>query len=478
MAEVRAPVAPWWGGGLETGLRFHDTMTRRPEPFSPVAPGEVRLYTCGPTVYDHAHIGNFRAYVWEDSLRRFLRHRGFRVTQVMNLTDVDDKTIRNAQAAGVSLDDYTRAYIEGFFQDLDALLIERAEVYPRATRHVPEMVALARRLMDRGHTYESQGSLYFRIGTFDGYGKLSHLDPEGIRPGASVESDEYEKDDVRDFVLWKARRPEEPFWETELGAGRPGWHLECSAMSMKYLGETFDIHTGAVDNIFPHHENEIAQSEAATGVPFVRLWMHCEHLIVDGEKMSKSKGNFYTLRDLLARGLDPRAIRYFLQTAHYRKQLNFTLEGVAQATAALTRLDDFDDRLRREPAGRPGNLESSAREAAARAEAALQDDLNLPEALGVGFDLLREANTAFDRGEGSEEERRALGAFFEELRYLVGIPRAEVDLSSEIEDLIRQRQEARAARDFARADRIRDDLLRRGIVLEDTAQGVRWKRRT
>jgi cysteinyl-tRNA synthetase len=479
MAEIRVPSAPWWGGGLEAGLRFHNTMTRSVEPFTPVAPGEVRLYTCGPTVYDHAHIGNFRAYVWEDSLRRFLRHRGFRVTQVMNLTDVDDKTIRNSLAAGVTLDEYTQKYIGGFFQDLDALNIERAEIYPRATRHVPEMIDLCRRLIGRGHTYESQGSVYFRIASFDGYGRLSHLDPEGMRPGASgVESDEYEKDDARDFVLWKARRPGEPFWPSELGEGRPGWHLECSAMSMKYLGETFDIHTGAVDNIFPHHENEIAQSEAATGVPFVRLWMHCEHLIVDGEKMSKSKGNFHTLRDLLARGLDPRAIRYFLQTAHYRKQLNFTLEGVAQAAAALTRLDDFSDRLDREPPGRPGGLEARTREAASAAEQGLQDDLNLPEALGAAFDLLREANTAFDRGEGSAAERQALRAFFEELRYLVGVPRAAVDLSAEIEELIRQRQEARAARDFSRADRIRDELLQRDIVLEDTPQGVRWKRRT
>ncbi|MGH9870769.1 MAG: cysteine--tRNA ligase [Candidatus Polarisedimenticolia bacterium] len=453
-------------------------MSRKLEPLLPVVPGEVRMYTCGPTVYDHAHIGNFRAYVWEDALRRFLRHRGFRVTQIMNLTDVDDKTIRNAEAAGVPLDDYTRTYIDGFFEDLDTLHIERAEIYPRATRHVPEMVALCRRLIDRGHTYESQGSVYFRIATFDPYGRLSHLDPEGMRPGARGESDEYEKDDVRDFVLWKARKEEEPFWDSELGPGRPGWHLECSAMSMKYLGETFDIHTGAVDNIFPHHENEIAQSEAATGATFVRLWMHCEHLIVDGEKMSKSRGNFYTLRDLLSRGLDPRAIRYFLLTAHYRKQLNFTLDGVGQAAAALTRLDDFCDRLDREPPGRPADLSARVRAAAARAEEALGDDLNIPEALGAAFDLLREANAAFDRGEGSLEERRDIGAFFEELRYLLGVTRTAVSISDEIEDLIRRREEARRGRDFSTADRIRDELLSRGIVLEDTSQGVRWKRRS
>ncbi|HKY34173.1 MAG TPA: cysteine--tRNA ligase [Candidatus Polarisedimenticolia bacterium] len=466
-----------WGGGLERGIRFHDTMTRRLEPLEPLVPGEVRLYTCGPTVYDFAHIGNFRCYVWEDTLRRFLRHRGLRVVQVMNLTDVDDKTIRNAAAAGVALDEYTRAYIDAFFEDLDTLGFERAEIYPRATRHVAEMVALCRGLIARGHTYESQGSIYFRIASFPSYGRLSRLDPEGMRPGARGESDEYEKDDVRDFVLWKARKEGEPFWESELGPGRPGWHLECSAMSMKYLGESFDIHTGAVDNIFPHHENEIAQSEAATGRPFVRRWMHCEHLIVDGEKMSKSKGNFYTLRDLLAKGLAPRAIRYFLLTAHYRKQLNFTLEGVAQAAAALERLEAFEDRLGREPAGRPGELLRAVERAAARAEAALEDDLNVPGALGAAFDLVRDANSAFDRGEGSAAEREALAGFLQELRYLLGTPAGRDSLSQDVDALIRRREEARGARDFAAADRIRDELAARGIVLEDTPQGVRWRRK-
>jgi len=471
------PDDPMGSTSASGGVRFFNTMSRRLEPFVPQAERQVSMYTCGPTVYDHAHIGNFRCYVWEDALRRFLKHRGFAVTQVMNITDVDDKTIRNAAAAGVSLDDYTGPYIDGFFEDLDALNIERAEVYPRATRHVPEMVAICRRLIERDHTYESQGSLYFKIATFSDYGKLSHIDLAGILPGARVESDEYEKDDARDFVLWKARKGDEPHWETELGDGRPGWHLECSAMSMKYLGESFDIHTGAVDNIFPHHENEIAQSEAATGRPFVRYWMHCEHLIVDGEKMSKSKGNFFTLRDLLARGLEPRAIRYFLLSAHYRKQLNFTLEGVRQASAALTRLDDFADRLDREPPGRGGSLAGTLAQIGPRFEAAMNDDLNTAEALGATFDLLRETNAALDRGEGTAPDRESIAAFFTRFRYLFGVPRRQVDLNSEVESLIRRRDEARGRRDFATADRIRGELRDMGIVIEDTPQGVTWKKR-
>ncbi len=458
-------------------IRFYNTLTRRVEPFEPIVPGEVRMYTCGPTVYDYAHIGNFRAYTWEDLLRRYLKSRGLKVVQVMNITDVDDKTIRGANAAGVELVEYTGKYIDAFFEDLDAMNIERAEHYPRATDHIPEMVGICKRLRERGHTYESQGCLYFKIASFPGYGQLSHVDMSGIMPGARVDQDNYEKDDARDFALWKARKEGETSWSTELGDGRPGWHLECSAMSMKYLGESFDIHTGAVDNIFPHHENEIAQSEASTGKPFVRHWMHCEHLIVDGEKMSKSKGNFFTLRDLIAKGLDPRAIRYFLLSAHYRKQINFTLEGVAQAAAALTRLDDFTERLTREPPGGGGRLLAALEQARSKFKAALDDDLNTAEALGVAFDLLRDANVAFDKAEGSEEERRAIGGFFEDLRYLFGLRKREIAVSPEIEDLIGRREQARRARDFGLADRLRQELMDKGVVLEDTPQGVRWKRR-
>jgi len=273
------------------GLRFYNTLTRRLEEFTPLREGEVRLYTCGPTVYDYAHIGNFRTYLWEDLLRRYLEFRGYRVRQVMNLTDVDDKTIAGALAAGVTLQEYTRPYIDAFFEDLRALGIETAEQYPRATDHIPEMVTLVHRLRERGHLYESRGSIYFRIDSFPRYGRLSNLDPGATPTHARIDCDEYEKDNPRDFAVWKARKDDEPYWETDLGSGRPGWHLECSVMSMKYLGETIDIHTGGVDNIFPHHENEIAQSEAATGVPFVRTWLHAAHLVVDGEKMSKSRGN-------------------------------------------------------------------------------------------------------------------------------------------------------------------------------------------
>ena len=326
-------------------LRFHDTLTRQEQAFEPLHPGEVRLYTCGPTVYDFAHIGNFRTYLWEDLLRRHLKLRGYRVTQVMNLTDVDDKTIANAHAAGLSLDDYTKKFIDAFFEDLDALGIERAEHYPRATAFIPQMVRLAQRLLEKGHVYESRGSLYFKISTFPQYGRLSHLDAAAGAGQARIDSDEYDKDNPRDFAVWKAPKDGEPFWQTDLGPGRPGWHMECSAMSMQLLGETFDIHTGGVDNIFPHHENEIAQSEAATGKPFVRYWMHAAHLIVDGEKMSKSRGNFFTLRDLAGRGYDMRVIRFMLLSVHYRKPLNFTFEGLSQARAALGRLDDLALRL-------------------------------------------------------------------------------------------------------------------------------------
>ncbi len=457
-------------------IRFHNTLTRQLEVFQPLEPGKVRMYTCGPTVYDHAHIGNFRTYVWEDFLRRFLKHRGFEMLHVMNLTDVDDKTIRNAAAAGVPLDEYTQPFITAFFEDLDTLNIERAEIYPRATQHVPDMTALIRKLAGRDHTYESQGSLYFRISTFPGYGRLSHMDPEGIMPGARVESDEYEKADARDFVLWKARKDGEPFWDSELGPGRPGWHIECSAMSMKYLGESFDLHTGGVDNIFPHHENEMAQSEAATGKPFVRCWMHSEHLLVDGEKMSKSKGNFFTLRDLTARGLDPIAIRYFLLTSHYRKQINFTLEGVAQTAAALERLNGFEDRLAREPAGGASGLGAALEQARERFDASLDEDLNTAAALGAVFDLVREANTAFDRGQGDAAERRGIADFLASFRGLFAVPRRLHQIDAQVEALVSRREEARKARDFATADRLRKELSDMGILLEDTPQGVRWKR--
>ena len=460
-------------------IRFYNTFTRQKEDFTPLTPGQVRMYTCGPTVYDFAHIGNFRAYVWEDLLRRYLKVRGFRVLQVMNITDVDDKTIRGAAAAGVSLDDFTQRYIDAFFEDLGMLGVERAEIYPRATRHIPEMVALVRTLRDKGHAYESKGSFYFRLDTFPAYGRLAGLDREGMIANFRVDSDEYEKSDVRDFVLWKAHKDGEPFWETELGKGRPGWHIECSAMSMKYLGESFDLHTGGADNIFPHHENEIAQSEAATGKRFVRVWMHCAHLVVNGEKMSKSKGNFYTLRDLLGLGYDARAIRYLLVSQHYRKPINFTLEGISWAGTNLHRLGDCVRRLAAPAAGgRNVALSETTRLLRERFFESLDDDLNSAAGMGFVFELVREINAAADRGELPEENARELRGFFGEVSAIFGLNLEPADrLETEVEALVQRREELRKTRRFAEADAIRDDLLRRGILLEDTASGVRWKKK-
>jgi cysteinyl-tRNA synthetase len=463
------------------GLRFHNTLSRAIEEFVPITPGRAGLYTCGPTVYDYAHIGNFRTYLWEDLLRRHLEFRGHEVRQVMNLTDVDDKTIAGAVRCGTSLDDYTQCYIDAFFKDLDTLGIQRAAEYPRATRHVPQMVALVERLRAGGHLYDSKGSIYFRIDTFPAYGRLSGLDPDSAAAGqARIDADEYDKDNPRDFAVWKERKGDEPSWNTALGEGRPGWHLECSVMSMQYLGETIDIHTGGVDNIFPHHENEIAQSEAATGRPFVRYWLHAAHLIVDGEKMSKSRGNFFTLRNLLDRGHQPRPIRYLLLSAHYRKQLNFTFEGLAQAVASLSRLDDLVDRLTRErlAEGAPGALAAAAGAAGERFLEAMDADLNTAGALGHLFDLVREANTALDAGAANATDAAAVRATLARFEAIFGLRLGpQRSLEAAIEEVIARRQTARAARDFKEADRLRDELAGQGIVLEDTPHGVRWKRR-
>src|SRR5271170_2405371 len=382
-------------------IRLHNTLSGRVEPFVPLAPGEVRIYTCGPTVYDFAHIGNFRTFVFQDVLRRFLGSRGFRIHQVMNLTDVDDRIIQNAAAAGIGIREYTEKYVKAFLEDMDALGLERPEQIVRATDHIEPMVALVERLREKTFTYVSDGSIYYRIAKFPEYGRLSKIDLSGIQAGARVEVDRYEKADARDFALWKAPKPGEHFWETRIGPGRPGWHLECSAMSMKYLGETLDIHTGGIDLAFPHHENEIAQSEAATGKQFVRYWLHAEHLLVDGEKMSKSLGNFYTLRDLFAKGHKPSSIRYLLASVPYRRQLNFTMDGLQQAASSVARLRNFAARLRAEnlPPGESPAMAARAAEAATQFDAGLEDDLNTAQALAAIFDLVRDANTAMDRGE-------------------------------------------------------------------------------
>ena len=460
-------------------MRIYNTLNRKVEELVPLEPDHVRMYTCGPTVYDFAHIGNFRAYVWEDLLRRTLKLLGFRVTQVMNITDVEDKIIARMASEGKSLAEVTEPYIEAFFADMDTLNVERAEHYPRATEHLKEMIALARTLEENGLTYKSKGSLYFRIDAFDGYGKLSNLDNRQVLSGARVDSDEYEKDDARDFALWKGEPGDQLGWDSPFGYGRPGWHLECSAMAMKYLGESFDLHTGGVDNIFPHHENEIAQSEAATGRPFVRYWMHAAHLMVDSEKMSKSKGNYYTLRDLLERGLDPRAIRLLLLSTHYRSPLNFTFAAMAQTTSELQRLDDLAARLEREPPTAEGKneaFESRIAEETADFESSLGDDLNISGALGALFRLVRETHVALDKrelpGSSRDKMQKALGHFDAVLGVM---ERPEVVLDEEIEALIQKRIEARKARDFAEADRIRDELAARNIILEDTPGGTTWK---
>jgi len=464
-----------------SSLRFTNTLTRAVEPFEPVDPPEVRMYTCGPTVYDFAHIGNFRAYVFEDLLRRYLKFRGYSVTQVMNLTDIDDKTIRGARSAGVPLDKWTQQFKDAFFEDIDTLNVERAEVYPAATEHINEMVDLVKRLRAAGHTYEAEGSIYFKISTFPGYGKLAHIDVKKLSAGASgrVDTDEYDKEDVRDFALWKAwsENDGDVCWDTDLGRGRPGWHIECSAMSMCYLGETLDIHTGGVDNIFPHHENEIAQSEAATGKPFVRYWLHCAHLLVDNRKMSKSLGNFYTLRDILERGYDPMSIRYALLSTHYRQPCNFTFDGLDAAGQAVRRLRELRLRLAECSGAGDDEPEPLINDTRNRFIEAMDDDLNISAGLGVLFDLVREVNRRLDTGRISAEQARSVRSFLDETDTVLGVMGEEsVEVPRDILELVAERQTARDDKEFALADQLRTRILDAGYVVEDTPDGPRVKK--
>jgi cysteinyl-tRNA synthetase len=465
-------------------LRFHNTLTQQVEPFVPADPKAVKIYTCGPTVYDFAHIGNFRTFVFYDLLRRVLLLNGYKLDHVMNITDVDDKIIRNAVAQGKTLDEYTATYTKAFLDDCDILRLERPERIVRATDHIKQMAAAIHKLEQEGHTYRSEGSVYFRIASFPGYGKLSHHDFDGMIAGARVDVDEYEKTDARDFALWKAPKPGEPAWDTEIGTGRPGWHIECSVMAIEFLGATLDIHAGGVDLIFPHHENEIAQSEALTGKPFSRFWLHSEFLLVDGQKMSKSLGNFYTLRDLCdERGFAPESIRYLLSSVPYRKGLNFTMEGLKSATTAIERLRNFKFRLETAKLADGVNprLDAACAEAMGGFRAALDDDLNTAEALAAIFEFVREANIALDQGEFLERNRaNALAvmsdfdAFFEVLKPTV---RGGSLSDSEVEKLVADRTAAKKARDFGRADQIRAQLLEQSIILEDTKDGIRWKRK-
>ena len=477
-------------------IHFHNTLTNRDEPFEPLHAPEVRMYTCGPTVYDFAHIGNFRTFIFQDVLRRFLQSRGYKMNQVMNLTDVDDRIIQNAVAAGTDIRSYTDKYIQAFLEDSRALNIEPPEHIARATDHIDDMVKLIERLQDKGLTYTSDGSIYYRISKFPTYGKLSKIDVTGIQAGARVDVDRYEKADARDFALWKAPKAGEHFWNTSLGPGRPGWHIECSAMAMKYLGETLDIHTGGIDLSFPHHENEIAQSEAATGKPFVRIWMHAEHLMVNGEKMSKSLGNFYTMRDLFAKGYKPSSIRFLLLSVPYRRQFNFTMEGLKQAESSVERLRNFVMRLRTEkfPAGENPAIGKRVQEAMAIFEKGLEEDLNTAMALAAIFDLLRDVNTAIDRREFHQGDTQtvldAMQKFDsilavlkdddeEKLRRLgFGASATQEMTEDEINNLVEERQLARKRRDFKKADEIRQRLADGGIILEDVRDGgLRWKRK-
>jgi cysteinyl-tRNA synthetase len=464
-------------------LRFYNTLSQQVEEFTPASHNTVRMYTCGPTVYDFAHIGNFRTFTFVDLLRKCLRANGFQLNHVMNITDVDDKIIRNAVASHQPLAEYTKIYTEAFLEDCDALRLERPERLAPATEHIHDMVAAIEQLGDSQHTYSTEGSVYFKIASFPSYGKLSHNDFSGNLAGARVDVDEYEKADARDFALWKTPKEGEPFWETAIGPGRPGWHIECSVMAIKYLGETLDIHAGGVDLIFPHHENEIAQSESLTGKLFSRFWLHAEFLMVEGQKMSKSLGNYYTLRDLVAKGHAPEAIRYLLASVPYRKSLNFTMDGLKSAAIAIERLRNFKLRLETDRFGEGMNQLVAERTALASAAftESLNDDLNTAEALAAVFEFVRDANSAMDAGEFRAGNAPAALAFlglfdsiFDALR-----PSARTSGLSDaaIEAFVAERTAAKKARDFARADRIRDQLLEQGIILEDTKSGVRWKRK-
>jgi cysteinyl-tRNA synthetase len=477
-------------------IRFHNTLGGRVEEFVPIEPGRVKLYTCGPTVYDYPHIGNWRAYMFEDLLKRFLVYRGLAVAHVMNITDVDDKTIKGSNARGIGLDEYTRPYIEAFYAERDALGILPADHYPRATAFIPEMAALVRTLLEKGYAYRKDGSVYFAIDKFPDYGRLSRIDLEDRRPGSRGDADEYEKESVHDFALWKAPKEGEPSWATEIGPGRPGWHIECSAMSSRFFGPRFDIHCGGVDNIFPHHENEIAQSEAANGVKFVNYWLHCHHLVVDGEKMSKSKGNQFRLADVLAKGYDAAEVRFLLLSTHYRKMLNFTEETLQQARTSLNRVRNFLFELghvERDLAPDPG-IAAAVETARSGFVAGLEDDLNISEALAALFELVRTVNGLIARGAVGREDARGIAGFVKEIDdKVLGCLAGEVRiqgtsaataqasgdatvLEARYHALIEARQKARAAKDYKRADEIRRELLEAGVLVEDTKDGVRWKK--
>ena len=463
-------------------MNVYNSLTRRVEELKPLEGNEIRLYTCGPTVYNFAHIGNFRAYAFEDILRRVVQFNGMKIRQVMNLTDVDDKTIRGANAAGIALTDYTKTYKDAFFADLKKLNIQPAEVYPAATDHIPEMIALVQKLMEKGVAYQSEdGSVYFKVREFPGYGKLAHIDFDNQRTGLRCAADEYDKENVGDFALWKAwEESDGPVgWDSPWGRGRPGWHIECSAMSMKYLGETFDLHTGGIDNLFPHHENEIAQAEAATGKEFVRTWMHCAHLRVNGEKMSKSAGNFFTLRDLLEKGYTGREIRYVLINAHYRTGLNFAFTALEDARKALDKIDRCVEGI---SGSRVEHVESAgqivvpewAEKCLAEFTEAVNDDLNLPRAFAAVFDLVRQTNGA--AATMTKEEAGAVLGVFKRMDEVLGViffenEKKQEEIPAEVKQLLDARAEARKSKNWAESDRLRDEIAALGWTVKDSRDG-------
>jgi len=462
-------------------IYFYNTLSHQKEEFKPLENGEVKLYTCGPTVYNFAHIGNYRAFIFEDLLRRYLRFRGFHVVQVMNITDVDDKIIVAANRQGIKIEEFTEPYRQAFMQDLETLGVEPAEHYPRATEHISAMVALIETLQKQGSAYRTEdGSIYFKVAEFPRYGQLAHLNITEMRRGDRVANDTYEKEEIRDFALWKAWKPEDGpvFWETSLGKGRPGWHIECSAMSMKYLGHHFDIHTGGVDNIFPHHENEIAQSESATGEKFVNYWLHCEFLLMNDEKMSKSLGNIVYLRDLIEKGYHPDAIRLTLLGTHYRQKLNFTFEKLEESGKIITRLRDFKKTLAGEFPTGDLRIEKFVQKCETEFTTALGDDLNISNALAALFTLMHEINSYRQTNQLSKADAQSLDAFLARIDSVLNIIKEPAEeLSTEELQLIEARNRARAERNWAEADRLRKILLQKNIVLEDTPKGTTWKRK-
>jgi cysteinyl-tRNA synthetase len=493
-------------------LELFNTLSGKVEEFHPLEDNLVRMYACGPTVYDYGHIGNFRTFIVVDTLRRFLKQSGFKLKHVMNVTDVDDKIIRNAARDGVTVQEYTKKYREAFLEDADALSIQHPELIVNATDHIQEMAHFIAVLVEKGYAYRTDdGSYYFRIAKFPEYGKLSKKDFAGMTDGARVDVDEYDKDNARDFALWKAPKPGEAMWETEIGPGRPGWHIECSTMSMKYLGETFDIHLGGEDLIFPHHENEIAQSEAETGKQFVKVWVHSRFLLVEGEKMAKSAGNFFTVRDLILMGHKPSSIRFLLMSVPYTKQLNFTFDGLTQAANSVERLRNSKLRLETSqfPEGSSDAISTIAKKTSAEMTAALNDNLNTARALGAIFDMVRDVNAIADLGEVLKDDVPPLLSALEQFEEIFAVLKdddaakvrgtvewakaegledkispATAELAKaatlsdeEIEKLVAEHSQARKARDFARSDAIRAQLAENGVILENTKDGVRWKRK-